>query len=238
MMPSAPAASPLVHIERVSKTYRQGTAHVHALSDIDLRIGHGEFTCLVGPSGSGKTSLLNLIGALDKPDAGDIRLAGESVVTPSGSRLADLRLKKIGFIFQDYNLLPVLSAIENVEYVLLLQGVAPKERRERANDALVQLGLDGCQHRRPNQLSGGQQQRVAVARAIVAEPLLVLADEPTANLDSATGAALIETMLGLNRSRNTTFIFSTHDEMVMKYASRIVDLKDGRITEDKTHAVS
>jgi len=214
---------------------------VHALSNINLEIQSGEFTALVGPSGSGKTTLLNLIGGLDKPATGRIVLGGEDIVAFSKSRLAELRLTKIGFIFQEYNLLPVLSAIENVEYVLLLQGVPADERRRRADEALRQLGMDGCQHRRPNQLSGGQQQRVAIARAMVAKPLLVLADEPTANLDSQTGAALLDTMLTLNRTNGTTFIFSTHDEMVMRYARRIVNLRDGKIVdsaqEDKIHAV-
>lgn len=231
-------SAPLVRIKGLAKSYRQGAVVVHALSDIDLEIHAGEFTCLVGPSGSGKTTLLNLIGALDQPDSGEMYLGGQSMAALPGAQLADLRLHKIGFVFQDFNLLPVLSALENVEYVLLLQGVPAAQRRQRANDALVQLGLDGCQHRRPSQLSGGQQQRVAVARAIVAKPLLVLADEPTANLDSATGAALLDTMLDLNRTCGTTFVFSTHDDMVMRYAQRTVDLRDGRIAGEHAHAVS
>jgi putative ABC transport system ATP-binding protein len=233
--------SPLLQIEDLSKSYQQGVAKVHALADINLEICNGEFAALAGPSGSGKTTLLTLIGALDKPTAGRIVLGGEEIGALSRARLAELRLRKIGFIFQDYNLLPVLSAVENVEYVLLLQGVPADERHRRADQVLIELGLDGCQYRRPNQLSGGQQQRVAIARAIVGEPLLVLADEPTANLDSQTGAALMETMLALNRTRGTTFIFSTHDEMVLQYATRTIHLKDGTIVDcavkEKAHAV-
>ena len=236
--PEAPGGPALVHVEGVSKAHRQGGAVAHALRGVDLSIAAGEFTCLVGPSGSGKTSLLNLIGALDRPDTGAVRLAGDNLAALPPGRLAALRLRKIGFVFQDYNLLPVLSAAENVEYPLLLQGVAPRERRRRAEAALEGLGLGGLGHRLPSQLSGGQQQRVAVARAVVAEPLLVLADEPTANLDSATGAALVDSMLELNRARGTTFVFSTHDEMVMKHARRIVGLRDGRIVDDPAHAAA
>ena len=233
-----PDSMPLVQMDDLSKVYRQGDIEVTALADINLKICPGEFTALVGPSGSGKTTLLNLIGALDTPSGGTLTLGGEALARQSRSQLADLRLHKIGFIFQDYNLLPVLSALENVEYVLLLQGVPAAERRRRADEALKQVGLDGCQQRRPSQLAGGQQQRVAIARAIAADPLLVLADEPTANLDSETGAALIDTMLTLNRTKGTTFIFSTHDEMIMHRALRVVHLKDGRIVEDNTHAAA
>ena len=228
---------PLVQVQDMYKVYQQGEIAVNALAGINLEFRRGEFTALAGPSGSGKTTLLNLIGALDTPNAGKIMLGGESLGAQSRSQLAELRLRKIGFIFQDYNLLPVLSALENVEYVLLLQGVPAAERRRRADAALRQLGLDGCQQRRPSQLSGGQQQRVAIARAIAAEPLLVLADEPTANLDSDTGAALIDTMLELNRSKGITFLFSTHDEMIMRHAARVVRLKDGKIVEDAAHAL-
>ena len=228
---------PLVQIDAMSKVYQQGELKVNALLSINLSFQAGEFSALVGPSGSGKTTLLNLIGALDTVSSGSIMLGGDKLASRSRAQLADLRLRKIGFIFQDYNLLPVLSAIENVEYVMLLQGVPAAERRRRANAALIQVGLDGCQQRRPSQLSGGQQQRVAIARAIAGEPLLVLADEPTANLDSETGRALIDTMLELNRSKGITFIFSTHDEMIMHHAKRIVRLKDGQVTEDNAHAI-
>lgn len=232
-----PDSIPLVQIESMNKSYQQGEIVVSALSQINLTIRSGEFTALVGPSGSGKTTLLNLIGALDTPSSGKIGVGGEELGRLSRAQLAELRLRKIGFIFQDYNLLPVLSALENVEYVLLLQGVPAAERRRRADAALALVGLGGLQQRRPSQLSGGQQQRVAVARAIAAEPLLVLADEPTANLDSETGAALIDTMLELNRSKGTTFVFSTHDEMIMHHAARVVRLKDGKVVEDTAYAL-
>ena len=228
---------PLVRVQGLCKEYRQGDLRVRALDDINLEFRQGEFTALVGPSGSGKTTLLNLIGALDTPSTGNIVLGDDALAGLTRAQLADLRLKKIGFIFQDYNLLPVLSALENVEYVLLLQRVPSAERRRRADAALRQVGLHGCQHRRPSQLSGGQQQRVAIARAIAAEPLLVLADEPTANLDSDTGAALIDTMLALNRSKGITFLFSTHDAMIMRHAKRVVRLKDGAVVEDGVHAI-
>jgi putative ABC transport system ATP-binding protein len=228
---------PLVVANQATKLYKHNSVVVSALGNVSLTIHRGEFTALVGPSGSGKTTLLNLIGALDKPTTGKILIDNTDVSSLSNSKLAELRLRRIGFVFQDYNLLPVLSALENVEYVLLLQGVPPAERRKRANEALCQLGLDGCQNRRPSQLSGGQQQRVAVARAIAADPLLILADEPTANLDSETGEALIDSMLELNRNRGTTFIFSTHDETIMRHASRIVRLKDGKIIEDSFDGV-
>ncbi len=228
---------PLVRVKGVRKEFQQGDLRVHALANIDLEVHQGEFTALVGPSGSGKTTLLNLIGALDTPSAGNITVGGDALAGLTRSQQADLRLRKIGFIFQDYNLLPVLSAMENVEYVLLLQRVPPAERRSRADAALKQVGLDGCQHRRPSQLSGGQQQRVAIARAIAAEPLLILADEPTANLDSDTGAALIDTMLELNRGKGMTFLFSTHDAMIVQRAKRVVQLKDGAVVAEGVHAI-
>ncbi len=233
----SPAGIPLIQIEQVAKVYKQGDMPVHALDEISTEFGHGEFTALVGPSGSGKTTLLNLIGALDTPTSGRIVLGGETLAGRTRAQLAELRRRKIGFIFQDYNLFPVLSALENVEYVLLLQGVPAHERRQRADAALKSVGLDGCQQRRPSQLSGGQQQRVAIARAIAPEPLLVLADEPTANLDSETGGALIDTMLELNRTKGITFLFSTHDDMVMRHATRLVRLKDGKLVEDGAHAI-
>ena len=221
--------APLVSIRGVSKSYADGSGPVQALRNVDLEIRPGEFTALVGPSGSGKTTLMNLIGALDLPSSGSVAVGGVDLGAAPRRALADLRLRRIGFVFQDYNLLPVLSALENVEFVPLLQGVAPAERRRRADEALRMMGLGGCQHRRPGQLSGGQQQRVAVARALAGNPLLILADEPTANLDSATGEALVRSMLALNRERGTTFVFSTHDEMVMRHASRVVHLRDGCI---------
>jgi len=218
-----------VRAERVTKIYQQDSVVVEALKDVDLEIAEGEFLALVGPSGSGKSTLLNLIGGLDRPTAGRLWVADEELGQLTRRALAELRLKRIGFVFQEYNLIPVLSAIENVEYVMLLQGVPDAERRARATAILNEVGLAGLEDRRPGELSGGQQQRVAVARAIVAAPDLVLADEPTANLDSATGAALMDLMRRLNEERRITFVFSTHDPMVMERARRLVRLKDGRV---------
>ncbi|WP_286758463.1 ABC transporter ATP-binding protein [Ralstonia sp. RL] len=221
----------IVRVEQVSKVYQKGSVAVNALQGIDLDIRKGEFTALVGPSGSGKTTLLNLIGGLDTPSSGKIWVGDHEVGALSKSELSDLRLHKVGFVFQEYNLIPVLSALENVEYVMLLQGVPEQERRERSLAMLAELGLKGMEHRRPNELSGGQQQRVAVARAIVSEPLIVLPDEPTANLDSVAGAALLDLMRELNETKGITFVFSTHDPMVMQRAKRIVHLHDGRIVQ-------
>lgn len=218
-----------VRAEKLTRIYRQDSIAVTALKDIDLEIAAGEFIALVGPSGSGKSTLLNLLGGLDHPTSGRLWVEDREVSTMSARDLADMRLRRIGFVFQEYNLIPVLSAIENVEYVMLLQGVADDERRRRALAVLADVGLTGLENRRPGELSGGQQQRVAVARAIVAEPVLVLADEPTANLDSITGAALMDMMRRLNETRGITFVFSTHDQMVMERARRLVHLKDGRV---------
>ncbi|HJX16867.1 MAG TPA: ABC transporter ATP-binding protein [Acidiferrobacterales bacterium] len=218
-----------VRAEQVTKIYRQDSIVVEALKDVDLEITEGEFLALVGPSGSGKSTLLNLIGGLDRPSAGRLWVADAELGQLTRRALAELRLKRIGFVFQEYNLIPVLSALENVEYVMLLQGVPDAERRARATEILNEVGLAGLEDRRPGELSGGQQQRVAVARAIVAAPALVLADEPTANLDSATGAALMDLMRRLNEEKRVTFVFSTHDPMVMERAKRLVRLKDGHI---------
>ena len=218
-----------VRAEQVTKIYRQDSIVVEALKDVDLEITEGEFLALVGPSGSGKSTLLNLIGGLDRPSAGRLWVADAELGERTRRALAELRLKRIGFVFQEYNLIPVLSALENVEYVMLLQGVPDAERRARATEILNEVGLAGLEDRRPGELSGGQQQRVAVARAIVAAPALVLADEPTANLDSATGAALMDLMRRLNEEKRVTFVFSTHDPMVMERAKRLVRLKDGHI---------
>ena len=220
---------PNVRAEKLTRIYRQDSIEVTALKDIDLDIAAGEFIALVGPSGSGKSTLLNLLGGLDHPTSGQLWVEDRELGTMSARELADMRLRRIGFVFQEYNLIPVLSAIENVEYVMLLQGVADDERRRRALAVLADAGLAGLEHRRPGELSGGQQQRVAVARAIVAEPALVLADEPTANLDSVTGAALMDMMRRLNETKGITFVFSTHDPMVMERARRLVHLKDGRV---------
>jgi len=223
----------IVSCREVSKTYRQGKVAVDALKNISLVVRTGSFMALAGPSGSGKTTLLNLIGGLDLPDSGDIQVNGHDYAQLSPSRMAELRLHKIGFVFQAYNLIPVLSALENVEYVMLLQGVSAADRHQRATAILDEVGLQGKYDRRPAELSGGQQQRVAVARAIVSGPSIVLADEPTANLDSKTGESLLELMRRMNRERQVTFIFSTHDNMVMAYARRLVLLKDGEIADDQ-----
>jgi putative ABC transport system ATP-binding protein len=224
---------PIVECEGVSKIYTQGKIEVPALRDVSVAVDPGAFMAIAGPSGSGKTTLLNLIGSLDSADTGRIVVDGNDYENMSASQLADLRLHKIGFVFQAYNLIPVLSAAENVEYVMLLQGVPARERRDRSRAILDEVGLEGKYGRRPSELSGGQQQRVAVARAIVSNPALVLADEPTANLDSKTGRGLLEIMKEMNSRRKVTFIFSTHDRMVMNYATRLLQLKDGRVTEDR-----
>ncbi|MBI9084481.1 MAG: ABC transporter ATP-binding protein [Desulfobacterales bacterium] len=225
----------IVECTDVTKTYRQGKVTVQAIGGISLTIETGAFVALAGPSGSGKTTLLNLIGGLDLADTGTIVVDGNHYGEMTAGEMATLRLNKIGFVFQAYNLIPVLSAVENVEYVMQLQGIAPKERRERAMAILDDVGLTGKYHRRPSELSGGQQQRVAVARAIVSGPAIVLADEPTANLDSKTGNGLLEMMMAMNENRSVTFVFSTHDAMVMDYARRLVLIRDGVVDhiEDK-----
>ncbi|GAB4334812.1 MAG: ABC transporter ATP-binding protein [Candidatus Abyssubacteria bacterium] len=223
----------MVECVDVTKTYRQGKVEVHALNGISLSVAKGEFIALAGPSGSGKTTMLNLIGGLDAPTSGNITVDGNNYQEMNQSQLAALRLHKIGFVFQAYNLIPVLSALENVEFVMLLQKVEAAERQERAKNILDEVGLKGMHDRRPAELSGGQQQRVAVARAIVSNPSIVLADEPTANLDSKTGQGLLEMMREMNERRQVTFLFSTHDNMVMDYARRLVLLHDGQIVDDQ-----
>ena len=217
----------------IEKRYQQGEVEVHALRGIDLDIGAGEFVVLAGPSGSGKTTLLNLFGALDEPSEGRVEVEGQSLDGLSRQQLADLRRDRIGFVFQAYNLVPVLTAYENAELILMLQGVPEAERRQRVLPLLSAVGLDGLEDRRPNQLSGGQQQRVAVARALAPSPAIVLADEPTANLDSATGTALLDTMRELNERSGTTFVFSSHDPKVIACARRLVWLEDGRVARDE-----
>ena len=226
-------AKPIIETKKLVKVYEESKVRVNALRGVDLKVNKGEFMAIAGPSGSGKTTLLNLIGGLDNPTSGSVIVAGEDLANLSKSRLSDLRLNHIGFIFQAYNLIPVLTARENVEYVMLLQGVSEMERIERAEEILNEVGLSDYINVRPNEMSGGQQQRVAVARAIVSNPDVVLADEPTANLDSVTGKSLLEMMKEMNKIRSVTFIFSTHDKMVMNYARRLVTLKDGMIAEDK-----
>lgn len=222
----------IVETVNIRKTYRQGKVEVRALDGIDLTIKTGAFTALAGPSGSGKTTLLNIIGGLDDPDSGTVVVDGQAFEKMNQADLAKMRLRKIGFVFQSYNLIPVLSALENVEYIMLLQGVGTQERRKRAKEVLDDVGLEGKYDRRPAELSGGQQQRVAVARAVASNPAIILADEPTANLDSKTGEGLLEMMKKMNEERKMTFIFSTHDTMVMDYANRLVKLKDGHIEDD------
>ena len=219
--------------EDVTKEYSENGIPVQAVRGVDLAIGRGEFTAIVGPSGSGKTTFLNLISGLDTVTSGRIWLNGKPISEMSGGELSDFRRDNIGFIFQAYNLIPVLSVEENVEYIMLLQGEPPGVRQKRVGAILAELGLEGYENRRPPQLSGGQQQRVAVARAIVSEPAIVLADEPTANLDSRTAIELIEMMRRLNESRGVTFVFSTHDTRVMERARRLVVLRDGRIDSDE-----
>jgi len=223
----------IVECVDIKKTYQQGKVEVQALQGVSLSIEKAEFVALAGPSGSGKTTMLNMIGGLDLADSGRIVVDGYSFDKMNQSQLAALRLFNIGFVFQAYNLIPVLSALENVEFVMLLQNVKPAERRERAKAILDEVGLEGKYGRRPAELSGGQQQRVAVARAIVSNPSIVLADEPTANLDSTTGKGLLEIMKQMNEEKKVTFIFSTHDEMVMDYARRIVYLRDGHVADDR-----
>lgn len=223
----------VIFIDKICKEYGYLDNTVKAVDSISLKINRGEFTALVGPSGSGKTTLLNLMSGLDTPSSGKAYLAGKSISDMHGNDLSDYRRDHIGFIFQSYNLIPVLTAYENVEYILLLQNLPIEERRERVYSILKEVGLEGKEHRRPSELSGGQQQRVAVARAMVSRPDIILADEPTANLDSHTGAALLEMMKELNEKKKITFVFSTHDQMIMDRAKRLVILKDGRIYKDE-----
>jgi putative ABC transport system ATP-binding protein len=230
---NAVATERVIATEGVTKEYRENGVPVQAVRGIDLTIQTGEFSAIVGPSGSGKTTFLNLISGLDTPTSGKVWLGDKLLSEMSGRELSDFRRDNIGFIFQAYNLIPVLSAEENIEYIMLLQGVPADERRRRVRAILKELDLEGFENRRPPQLSGGQQQRVAVARAIVSEPTIVLADEPTANLDSKTAVELIKLMRHLNEQKGITFLFSTHDERVMKRARRLIVLRDGRIDSDE-----
>lgn len=224
---------PIVKLDKVSKIYRQGQLEVKAVDDLSLNIGRGSFAALCGPSGSGKTTILNLIGALDASTHGKILLEGQDLSRLTRTKLSRIRRDRIGFVFQSYNLIPVLTAYENAEFVLTLQGVPPQERRSRVMTILKEVGLDGLENRRPDELSGGQQQRVAIARAIVPEPAIVLADEPTANVDSHTAGALLDLMEKLNRENGVTFLFSTHDQRVVDRARRIIRVQDGRLESDE-----
>ncbi|HPS31433.1 MAG TPA: ABC transporter ATP-binding protein [bacterium] len=223
----------VIKVENVTRTYKTGEIEVHALRGVDLTITKGEFTAIAGPSGSGKTTLLNIIGGLDTPSGGDVLLGGKLISKMSGSELSNFRRDHVGFIFQSYNLIPVLTVAENIEFVMLLQDVDKKVRRQKVEEILGVIGLSGSADRLPSQLSGGQQQRVAVARAIVSEPDIILADEPTANLDSVTGSALLDMMRKLNEDKGITFIFSTHDKMIMERSKRLVMLHDGKIKSDE-----
>ena len=225
--------TPVIYTDQVVRRFGEGAALVTAVGGVSLTVERGEFAALVGPSGSGKSTLLNLIGGLDEPDEGHIALAGMNLTSMSSAEMSDFRRDHIGFIFQSYNLIPVLSAAENIEYIMLLQGLAARDRRKRVDEMLKMVGLDGLGHRRPAELSGGQQQRVAVARAMASSPDIILADEPTANLDSKTGVALLETMRELNENEGVTFLFSTHDQKIIERARRLVWLEDGMVTKDE-----
>jgi putative ABC transport system ATP-binding protein len=230
--PGTRANGSLIRVRDLTRVYRQGEVEVHALRGADLDILEGEFTALAGPSGSGKTTLLNIIGALDVPTAGRVEVAGRDIVGLSKGAAADFRLDTVGFIFQAYNLVPVLTAYENAEFTLLLRGKSSAERRGIVDPLLERVGLTDMMHRKPHELSGGQQQRVAIVRALATHPRIVLADEPTANLDSETSAGLLDLMLELNRELGTTFLFSTHDPAVIERARRLVELLDGRVHRD------
>ncbi len=227
---------PVAELEAVTKVYQQGDQQVAALRGLTMEVRRGEFTAISGPSGSGKTTALNLIGALDTPTSGTVRLEGTDLGTLSRQALSQLRRDRIGFVFQAYNLIPILSAYENAEIVMVVQGVPEAQRRERVMQLLARVGLEGLEQRRPLELSGGQQQRVAIARAIAAGPAVVLADEPTANVDSTTAEALLDMMETLNREQGVTFLFSTHDPRVMTRARRLIRLVDGRIESDEARA--
>ena len=222
-----------VTCKQLCKTYHQGDVEVTGLDQVDLEINEGGFVCLSAPSGGGKTTLLNAIGGLDTPDSGEIWLAWERIDNLGKGELASMRLHRIGFVFQAYNLIPVLTARENIEFVMEVQGVPAAEREQRSTEILKEVGLEGLGDRRPAQMSGGQQQRVAVARAIVSKPALVLADEPTANLDSHTAEQLMELFVELNEHHGTTFVIATHDQRVMRYAKRVVHMLDGKVVDDE-----
>ncbi|HIC57696.1 MAG TPA: ABC transporter ATP-binding protein [Acidobacteria bacterium] len=224
---------PAVRTNRVWKIFEQEAEVVTAVRDVSLTIARGEFTALAGPSGSGKTTLLNVIGGLTRPTRGQVSVAGRDISEMSNQELARLRLEEIGFVFQAYNLLPVLTALENAEFPMLLQGVDTEERRARVQELFHRTGMEGLEDRRPGKLSGGQQQRIAVVRAVASKPALVLADEPTANLDSVSSEALLDMMAELNRDLGVTFVFATHDEHVMERSRRLVRMVDGGIASDE-----
>lgn len=222
----------MIETKNLSKIYNPGKFEVKAVNNVSTLFKEGEFTSVVGPSGSGKTTFLNCVGGLDKPTSGNVFIDGKNITQLSGSAIIQYRLKNIGFVFQAYNLIPVLSAKENIEMIMLLQGIDQKSRNKRTDDLLNQVGLYEMKNRRPSQLSGGQQQRVAVARALASKPKFILADEPTANLDSTSTSNLLDIMSQLNKNENITFIFSTHDQRVIDRARRVVTLEDGKIVSD------
>ena len=224
----------VIETQNLYKTFGEGELAVHAINNVSVKISQGEFTALVGPSGSGKTTLLNMIGGLDDPTKGKVILNEQDITLLRKSEMTDFRLKNIGFVFQAYNLIPVLSAYENAEFIMLLQGVKPAERKERIYSLLDEVGLKGKEDSKPGELSGGQQQRVAVVRALAAKPAYILADEPTANLDSKSTADLLDLMYEMNQNENMTFVFATHDQRVIDRAKRVIYLEDGKIMKDET----
>ena len=224
----------VIETKNLKKIYSQGEIKVNALNDVSINFKEGEFTAIVGPSGSGKTTFLNTIGGLDKPTSGNVMINNLDITKLRANKLIDFRLKNIGFVFQSYNLIPVLTAKENIEFIMLMQGYSKAKRNERALGLLDAVGLSDESKRRPGQLSGGQQQRVAVARALASKPKFILADEPTANLDSTSTKNLLDIMYDLNRKEKMTFIFSTHDQRVIDRAKRVITLEDGKILSDKT----
>lgn len=226
-----------VECHKLCKTFHQGDAVITGLDQVSVIIGKGDFVCVSGPSGSGKTTLLNAIGGLDTPDSGSITITGERIDSLGKGKLSDMRLHNIGFVFQAYNLIPVLSARENIEFVMQVQGVSAQTRKQRSLAILEEVGLAGLEDRKPHQLSGGQQQRVAVARAIVSKPALVLADEPTANLDSVSMENLMKLFVELNQHHSITFVIATHDQRVMTHARRAIKMRDGKIVSDESQAL-
>ena len=229
-------SSPIVQLKNVSKIYQQGKVEVKAVDHFSLDIQRGDFAALCGPSGSGKTTVLNLIGGLDVPSEGEVWVDQVNLATLNASALSNVRKNRIGFVFQSYNLIPVMTAFENAEFVLNLQGVDKAERHDRVMAILQDVGLEGLEKRRPDEMSGGQQQRVAIARAIVTQPAIILADEPTANVDSHTAKSLLDLMQQLNQEKGITFLFSTHDQHVMDRARRLIRLRDGQLEEDEIRA--
>ena len=222
----------IVLLKDIKKNYGQGKVVTHALRGVNFKLIEGDFTVMMGPSGSGKSTLLNVIGGLDRATSGEVKINGLEISALSNKALSLMRRNHIGFVFQNYNLIPVLTAYENAEYVLMLQGVNPLQRREKVMDLLHEIGLEGLENRFPRELSGGQQQRVAIARAVASDPQLVLADEITANVDSETAQSLLELMVTLNKNKKTTFLFSTHDPAVIKFAKKTIILKDGNISNE------